>query len=108
MLEKAGYQVIPVSSAREALLVAEGSAVIDAVVTDVVMPGGMSGMEMGERLSRSRPALPVLYMSGYTDDIRFQGEASSGKLPFLGKPFPPSQLLVRVQEIMRKGQGQEP
>ena len=73
------------------------------MVTDVVMPGGMSGVEMGERLSRSRPELPVLYMSGYTDDIRFQGEASSGRLPFLGKPFPPSQLLVRVQEMLKRG-----
>ena len=103
VLEKAGYQVIPVSSAREALLVAEGSAVIDVVITDVVMPGGMSGVELGERLSRSRPSLPVLYMSGYTDDIRFQGAASAGKLPFLGKPFPPSQLLVRVQEMLKRG-----
>jgi PAS domain S-box-containing protein len=103
VLERAGYQVIPVSSAREALLVAEGSAMIDIVITDVVMPGGMNGVELGDRLSRSRPSLPVLYISGYADDIRFQGKALSAKLPFLGKPFPPSELLARVQEMLKRG-----
>lgn len=102
VLEKGGYRVIPVSSAREALLVAEGSAVIHAIVSDVVMPGGMSGVEMGERLSRTRPSLPVLYMSGYTDDIRLHAPASAGQLPFLGKPFAPAELLAKVQELLRK------
>jgi PAS domain S-box-containing protein len=102
VLEKGGYQVIPVASAREALLIAEGSAVIDAVVTDVVMPGGMSGVEMGERLARTRPSLPVLYMSGYTDDERIHGKAASGRLPFLGKPFQPAELLAKVQTMIRR------
>ena len=101
VLEKGGYQVISVASAREALLIAEGSAVINAVVTDVVMPGGMSGVEMGERLSRTRPTLPVLYMSGYTDDARIHGKSASGRLPFLGKPFHPSELLARVQAMIK-------
>ncbi len=101
VLEKGGYQVIPVASAREALLIAEGSAVIDAVVTDVVMPGGMSGVEMGERLSRTRPTLPVLYMSGYTDDARIHGKTGSERLQFLGKPFQPAELLARVQTMVK-------
>ncbi len=58
VLERGGYRVVSVASAREALLVAEGSTQLDLVVTDVVMPGGMSGVEMGERLSRTRPKLP--------------------------------------------------
>ena len=102
VLERAGYQVIPVASAREALLVAEGSVVLDCVVTDIVMPGGMSGVEMGERLSRTRPSLPVLYMSGYTDDLRFPVPASGGTVPFLSKPFQPDELLVKVREISRR------
>ena len=102
VLEKGGYQVIPVASAREALLIAEGSAIINAVVTDVVMPGGMSGVEMGERLSRTRPTLPVLYMSGYTDDARIHRKTASGGLPFLGKPFQPAELLARVQMMVKK------
>jgi PAS domain S-box-containing protein len=101
ILERAGYQVVSVPSAREALLIAEGSTQLACVVTDVVMPGGMSGVEMGERLSRSRPSLPVLYMSGYTDDTRFHGADGVPRLPFLGKPFQPNELLEKVQEIAR-------
>ncbi len=100
VLERGGYRVVPAASAREALLIAEGSALLDCVVTDVVMPGGMSGVEMGERLSRSRPSLPVLYMSGYTDDARFRARES--RLPFLGKPFQANDLLDKVREILRK------
>jgi signal transduction histidine kinase/ActR/RegA family two-component response regulator len=100
VLERGGYMVVPVSSAREGLLVAEGSTALDLVVTDVVMPGGMSGVEMGERLSRSRPKLPVLYVSGYTDDVRFHSPAGTRGLHFLSKPFRPDELLARVKLIL--------
>jgi PAS domain S-box-containing protein len=100
VLERGGYNVIPVISAREALLVAEGSAVLDLVITDVVMPGGMSGIEMGERLSRTRPTLPVLYMSGYTSDLQLPAVSDSSQVPFLGKPFQPDQLLSKVKEMV--------
>ncbi len=76
VLERGGYTVTPVASAREALLVAESNAALDLVVTDVVMPGGMSGIEMGARLARTRPRLPILYMSGYHDDARFRSRAA--------------------------------
>ncbi len=102
VLERGGYTVTPVASAREALLVAEGNAALDLVVTDVVMPGGMSGIEMGERLARTRPKLPILYMSGYTDDARFRSSESASSLPFLSKPFRPDDLLARVKAMMEK------
>ena len=102
VLERGGYHVIPVISAREALLVAEGSAVLDLVLTDVVMPGGISGIEMGERLSRTRPTLPVLYMSGYATDLRLPTVSDSSTVPFLGKPFQPDELLSKVKEMVGK------
>jgi PAS domain S-box-containing protein len=101
VLERAGYRVVTAASAREALLIAEGTAVLDCIVTDVVMPGGMSGVEMGERLSRSRPGVPVLYMSGYTDDVRFHS-AGGSRLPFLAKPFQPDELLENIRDALRR------
>jgi PAS domain S-box-containing protein len=100
VLERGGYFVVPVSSAREALLVAEGSTRLDLVVSDVVMPGGMSGLEMGERLSRSRPDLPVLYISGYTDDMELPSRADGRNPDFLGKPFQPIELLAKVKSVI--------
>ncbi|HEY9595574.1 MAG TPA: ATP-binding protein, partial [Spirochaetia bacterium] len=102
VLERGGYNVIPVVSAREALLIAEGSAVLDLVLTDVVMPGGMSGLEMGERLSRTRPELPVLYMSGYSEELRVPSRAKSEVAAFLGKPFRPDELLARVKVMVKR------
>ena len=102
VLENAGYRVISVSSAREALTVAESPERLDAVVTDVVMPGGMSGVEMGEKPAGVRPAVPVLYMSGYVDDIRFHARDGKETLRFLRKPFQPAELLTRVQQMMKK------
>ena len=75
------------------------------MVTDVVMPGGMSGVEMGERLSRSRPNLPVLYVSGYTDDVKFHSPAGSRGLHFLSKPFQPDELLARVKSVIGGSRG---
>ena len=100
ILERGGYMVVPVASAREGLLVAEGSTALDLVVTDVVMPGGMSGLEMGERLSRSRPKLPVLYVSGYTDQAKFHSPPGTKSLAFLGKPFQADELLTRVKTMI--------
>jgi two-component system cell cycle sensor histidine kinase/response regulator CckA len=100
VLERGGYFVVPVSSAREALLVAEGSTRLDLVVSDVVMPGGMSGVEMGERLSRSRPDLPVLHISGYTDDMELPSRSDGRSPDFLGKPFQPVELLAKVKSVI--------
>ena len=109
VLERGGYMVVPVASAREGLLVAEGSTALDLVVTDVVMPGGMSGVEMGERLSRSRPNLPVLYVSGYTDDVKFHSPTGTRGLHFLSKPFQPDELLTRVKSMIgRRGNPDAP
>ena len=105
LLEQGGYRVLTASSAQDALLIAEGSAAIDVVVTDVVMPGGMGGLEMGERLSRTRQGLPVLYMSGYTEDDRLTASMAGASLPFLPKPFQPEELLRRVSELVRKTPG---
>ena len=105
VLERGGYMVVPVASAREGLLVAEGSMALDLVVTDVVMPGGMSGVEMGERLSRSRPTLPVLCVSGYTDDVKFHSPAGTRGLHFLSKPFQPDELLARVKSVIGGREG---
>ncbi len=101
LLEQGGYMVVSASSAREALLIAEGSTRLDVVLTDVAMPGSMSGLEMGERLSRSRPGLPVLYMSGYVDDQRLSAGPGRSSLPYLSKPFKQEDLLRRISELMR-------
>jgi PAS domain S-box-containing protein len=102
ILKQGGYAVLAASSAREAIAIAEGQAAPNLVITDVVMPGGMNGVQLGERLARSCPGVPVLYMSGYTEDTSLLSAAVDKKLPFLAKPFQPSELLRKVEELLER------
>ncbi len=106
MLERAGYTVSEARDAREALALA-GAHAFDMLVTDVVMPG-QSGPELHARLlSRQggRKAIPVLFLSGYTNDSALRG----GQLPpgarFLNKPFARATLLEQVREALDEARG---
>jgi PAS domain S-box-containing protein len=99
-LRASGYQVLVAASGREALAL-EPAALdgLDLVVTDVVMPG-LDGRTMADELRRRRPALRVLYVSGYTEDaVIARGVLSSG-MGFLAKPFTPATLLARVRAVL--------
>ena len=68
VLEESGYNVLEASSVEDALAIASRSqAVIDLLLTDVIMPG-MSGGELAKQLLTTRPSLRVLFMSGYADE----------------------------------------
>ena len=92
MLEVEGYTVIVAADALEALEISERHAgPIHLLLTDIVMPE-MSGLELCDRLARSRPETRVLLMSGYTDEPLPSG--------VLQKPFPFSELARRVREVL--------
>ena len=99
-LQGAGYHVLDAASGEEALEAARRYAgLLDLVVTDVVMPG-LSGPAAVEGLHRERPALRVLYVSGYPHDaIARHGVLDQG-VEFLPKPFTPAQLLTRVRALL--------
>jgi CheY-like chemotaxis protein len=99
-LEISGYKILEASSPAAALqLFGQHQAVIQALVTDVVMPG-MSGCQLAERLTQERPRLKVLYMSGYTDEAVLRAGVSTSAFNMLLKPFTPSKLARKVREIL--------
>jgi PAS domain S-box-containing protein len=100
VLEIAGYQVLTAGSAREALALAEThTGPIHLVVTDVVMPE-MSGVEVARRLRALRPALGVLYVSGYTEDDVIRRGVLASSVTFLEKPFTPEDLTAKVRQVL--------
>jgi two-component system, cell cycle sensor histidine kinase and response regulator CckA len=69
------------------------------VLSDVVMPV-MGGRELGDRLGRERPGLPLVWMSGYPRDAAFAGGAGGLDHPFLQKPIPPELLIQTVSDAI--------
>ncbi|MBI5549639.1 MAG: PAS domain S-box protein [Deltaproteobacteria bacterium] len=99
-LQRAGYHVLVASNGRDALeLARQEPARLDLVVTDVVMPG-LSGREIVDELQRQRPAIRVLYVSGYSRDFISQRGVLDSGTHFLPKPFTMNGLLARVREVL--------
>jgi two-component system, cell cycle sensor histidine kinase and response regulator CckA len=101
VLENAGYRVLEAASAEAAIKLCESihDEKIDLLLTDVVMPG-MNADDMCRTLLAKQPGLPVLYMSGYTDDAIVQRGMLEAGVNFLEKPFSPTSLALRVREVL--------
>jgi len=85
MLHDLGHTVVRAGGVAEALDRLDQDAGIQLVLSDVIMPGGKSGVDLAEYLTLTRPDLPVVLCSGYTGGD--QGRAHAGQWPFLSKPF---------------------
>ncbi len=73
---------------------------IDLLFTDVVLPKGMNGRELAEKVRRRRPGIRILYTSGYTADaIIHQGRIDAG-VQLLSKPYRSADLAKRVREVL--------
>jgi len=99
-LESHGYTVLRAADGLEALGICEQYVEpIHLLVTDVVMPR-MGGRELAERVAQIRPELPILYISGYTDDAAVRHGAADRKAAFLSKPFSLQSLSGKVREVL--------
>jgi FixJ family two-component response regulator len=77
----------------------ENPALVDVVLTDVIMPGG-SGPEIVSQLLLRRPSLKVIYMSGYSEDVIVARGILNPGVAFLQKPFTADALRRRVREAL--------
>jgi len=98
LLQQAGYEVESAIGARDALSRFDTQH-FDMVISDVVMPG-MSGPELVRELTRRRPELRVLFVSGYADDDALVADIAARQVAFLPKPFSRASLLHKVRDVL--------
>jgi CheY-like chemotaxis protein len=101
ILENAGYRVTSCPGGIEALELLDDPAThYDMLLADVVMPG-MRGDDLARRAVAMRPGLPVLFMSGYSDDAPPTDLGpTTGRVAFIDKPFDAGALLERMRELL--------
>jgi PAS domain S-box-containing protein len=100
ILRKAGYQIRSAADPQQALkLCTEESFQLDALLSDMIMPG-MSGTQLAAELRRSRPDLPVLFMSGYTSGPAPGGQELPPDAPLIRKPFETDTLLRELRRLL--------
>jgi PAS domain S-box-containing protein len=101
ILKSYGYEVLEARSGVEALrLWAQHDTRIDLLLTDIVMPEGMSGLDLARKLRAEKHDLKVLYSSGYSIEVAGQDFGLTEGMAFLKKPYQPSALALKVRECL--------
>ena len=97
ILQRYGYTILEATDGAEALALARNHpAAINLLLTDIIMPN-MGGVDLAEKFSTEFPSIPVLFMSGYTDQIMRHWSALGA---YIQKPFTLSDLLTQVRELL--------
>ncbi len=100
MLQRLGFEVLATSEPENALQIAQShEGEIHILVTDVIMPR-MSGLVLAERIRETRPAIRVLYMSGYAEDVLDSMDPAATGDAFIQKPFTVDGLSRRLATLI--------
>jgi PAS domain S-box-containing protein len=99
-LQRLGYHVLAASSAEEAIHMAETfPQPIHLLLTDIVMPG-LNGRQLAKTLQPARPAMKVLYVSGYADEAFSESGVPGKDAAFLEKPYELEELAQKIREML--------
>ncbi|HEX3841306.1 MAG TPA: ATP-binding protein [Acidimicrobiales bacterium] len=99
ILQAAAYRVLQAENGAEASRVFDSESV-DILVTDLVMPGGISGKALADRLRARTPDLPVVFMSGYSEETIAEKGVVPPSTAIVKKPFLPAELLEAMAQAV--------
>ncbi|SEM75998.1 hypothetical protein SAMN05443254_103588 [Bradyrhizobium sp. OK095] len=104
-LEEIGFNVLEAHDGPTGLNILQSEATIDLLITDVGLPGGMNGRQLADAARTTRPALKVLFITGYAENaIIGNGQLAPG-MQVLTKPFVVEALSSRVLDMIKDGTG---
>jgi CheY-like chemotaxis protein len=102
-LRKLGYQVIEAANGSQALaLWQQHRDRIDLLYTDMVMPEGVTGLDLAEKLKREKPALQVIISSGYSTEISMQGVPTDAGYLYLPKPSSSALIAATIRDCLEQ------
>ena len=105
-LEEAGFDVLSASDAREGLDTFESNNEIDVIFSDVIMPGGLTGIDMAERILEKSPQMPILLATGYTEKSMKDRMLAKSQAVFISKPYDTEDLPGLIHAMMTKESAQ--
>ena len=100
LLCKQGYVVVEAIDGKEAIKHLEDGQHFDLLFTDVVLPGGMSGIEIAEKSKSLHPGIRILLTSGYAENMIAEGINQDLGAALLSKPYLPATLLKKVRDTL--------
>jgi CheY-like chemotaxis protein len=104
VLERGGYAVIESPSGLAALeLWSKTKPHIDLLLTDMVMPDGISGLQLADKLKAQNPGLKVIFTTGYSSELLGKDFEIKEGVNFLQKPYPPQKLVQTVRNGLASG-----
>ena len=99
-LQQLGYTTLEAPDGPSALATLTSEPDVDLLFTDLVMPGGMSGYELCERVRATRPSVRILMTSGYTEDFVRHETSDNGNTRILRKPYRTADLAKAVRQAL--------
>jgi nitrogen-specific signal transduction histidine kinase/CheY-like chemotaxis protein len=103
-LKAIGYGVLEAADGRKATEVLKGPERVDLVITDLVMPGGLSGRDVARLARETRPGIKVLLTSGYAEDMMVDDRPGLAPLKILRKPYRQADLAAALRELFQRTQ----
>ena len=103
MVTELGYRVVEAENGVSALPILEQERPIDILLSDVIMPGGMSGLDLAKAARKRRPDIRVLFVSGYDRTVIAPATKYDDSLKLLNKPFSLTDLARELSALLEDG-----
>ena len=100
LLAGLGFESFEAADGNTALSVLQQSPPVDLLLSDIVLPGGMNGRELADKVRHLNPAIKILYMSGYADSAFTEPTRQKGDAFLLSKPFGKEDLAEAVRNSL--------
>ena len=103
-LENMGFEVLAATDGKQALSTLRNNPDIKVLITDIVMPGGLNGVDLAAEVREQSPKVKVLYMSGFPSGVIEDKSGVDLDAPLIVKPYSRKTLAAAMEELLQEGE----